>query len=378
MWILIPAYQPDHRLIELVGSLHRELPGAQVVVIDDGSGPEWARVFDTAARHGARVLTHGVNRGKAEALRTGLAWAWRSGDGQPIVCADSDGQHRPADIAAVAAELASRSEGRLMVLGTRAFDGDVPARSRFGNRATTTLVALTVGRTFRDTQTGLRGYTADLVPWLMAIPGERFAWELRVLLEAARTDSIEVVEVEIETVYLDHNASSHFRPLIDSVHVMAPLALFAASSLLAVGVDLLGVLGLHALTGNLALSVVGARLVSASVNFTVNRRFVFGAKGAVLPHLVRYGALAGVLLAGSYLGVAGLTHVGLPLVVAKLGTDFLLWVASFALQRTVVFAPRTATRKSDSAVNGRRSQVANRTSTSSPAEATSAQKASVG
>lgn len=356
-WVLVPAYQPGHRLIELVGALRRELPGVQVLVVDDGSGPDYRRIVELAARRGAHVLHHDVNRGKAAALRTGMAWLQQRAsktaldtapDTAPatapvtaIVCADADGQHRPGDVRRVVDDLARRAPdggAPVLVLGSRAFVGRVPLRSRLGNRVSSALVALATGRRLGDTQTGLRAFPPGLLPWLLRVPGERFAYELRVLLEAAR-QGVGVVEVPIETVYLDRNTSSHFRPVVDSVRVMAPLLLFAASSVLAWGVDVTGVLVLHALTGSLALAVVVARLVSAAVNFVVNRRAVFASRGHPGTQLIRYAALAVVLLVVGYLAMVALTHIGLPLVVAKLGTDLGLWLASYAVQRRLVFAP---------------------------------------
>jgi len=281
-WVLIPAYEPDDRLVELVAAL-RDVPDeglfAGIVVVDDGSGPAYALVFDAVARLGATVLTHQVNRGKAAALRTGTRWILTHAPGSDVVCADSDGQHRPDDIARVARTLAGRAEAgepQAIVLGSRRFVGDVPLRSRFGNRMTTALMALATGTWIGDTQTGLRGYPAAMLPWVVGVPGERFAYELRVLLEAIRMGR-PVVEVGIATVYLDDNASSHFRPVADSLRVMVPLVLFAASGLVAFGVDTLGVLVLEAVSGSLLVAVIGARIVSSAVNFLVNRRVVFGA-----------------------------------------------------------------------------------------------------
>ena len=73
-----------------------------------------------------------------------------------------------------------------MVLGTRSFTGNVPARSRFGNNATRRLFTLTTGERISGTQTGLRGYPASMLPWLRSVPGERYEYELNLLLEARR------------------------------------------------------------------------------------------------------------------------------------------------------------------------------------------------
>ncbi|WP_296666624.1 glycosyltransferase [Demequina sp.] len=336
MWILVPAYEPDELLPDLVRQLCLTCP---VLVVDDGSGRAYAAIFEAADAAGAVVLHHPVNRGKAAALRTGFAWLTTHATGEGVVCADSDGQHRPGDVALVAATIESRAARRepaAIVLGARAFAGEVPRRSRVGNRVTTALMAAATGRRIVDTQTGLRGYPAELLPWALAVKGERFAYELQLLLEACRS-GIPVVEVPASTVYLEGNASSHFRPLVDSARVMWPLALFAASSLIAFAVDTVALLVLSALTGSLALSVSGARLISASTNFAMNRRAVFGSKDHVVRQAVRYAMLALALVALSFLALDLLTRLGVPLLLAKVATDLTLWLLSYGVQRTLVF-----------------------------------------
>jgi putative flippase GtrA len=336
VWVLIPSYEPDARLPELVSRL---TPWSRVVVVDDGSGEAYAELFAASGRCGAVVLTHSENEGKAAALRTGFRWLLENAPGETVVCADSDGQHLPQDVRAVgtlASERLADGEADGIVLGARRFDVRVPLRSRFGNSVTSWLVASVTGRRLADTQTGLRAYPPGLLPWLLTVRGERFAYELRMLLDAAR-QGVPVVEVPIETVYLDHNASSHFRPIADSWRVLLPILLFAGSSLIAFGLDTLLLLGLSALTGSLVLSIIGARLVSGTVNFALNRRTVFRSTGRIGPQIARYAALAAALLVASYLGLWALTSVGLPLLVAKVATDVTLFAASYAVQRTHVF-----------------------------------------
>ena len=101
-----------------------------------GSGPAFAPVFDAARRRGCVVLTHPVNRGKGAALKTGFAFIAEHAPGQEVVCADSDGQHRPDDVLRVAACV---RDGADLVLGVRGFTGEVPLRSRFGNSLTRVL-----------------------------------------------------------------------------------------------------------------------------------------------------------------------------------------------------------------------------------------------
>lgn len=328
MIVLIPAYEPGPALVELV----RQLRQHTVLVVDDGSGPRYSRVFAEARAAGAEVMSLPFNQGKGRALRAGFAHARTHHPGEPVVCADSDGQHRPADIERVAARLTDGDVA--MVLGARRFEGEVPARSMIGNRITRAAFARATGLRLTDTQTGLRAYPAWMLPWLEEVEGDRFEYELRLLVRAAG-ERLPVVEVEIATVYLDHNASSHFRPVQDSLRVLAPLLTFIASSLLAFIVDTIALLALTALTGNLVGAAVGARLVSAATNYTVNRRLVFASGDR--RSLARYAGLAAGLLAANVVLLEALSTVIGSLLLAKIATEVVLFLAGFVAQRRFVF-----------------------------------------
>ena len=336
MIVLIPAFEPDRRLLDLVAALDAATTDSHVVIVDDGSGPQFGHVFDAAQRMGSTVLGYPVNCGKGYALKFGLRFIEEHYPGADVVCADSDGQHSPQDIAVVAARVRA---GEPMVLGVRRFTGAVPTRSLLGNSLTRGLFRLATRQRIQDTQTGLRGYRGPLVPWLQQVPGERFEYELRILLRAAR-DRVPIGEAEIATIYLDGNASSHFRPVVDSVRIYAPLVAFLLSSFTAFLIDVALVVTLFAATGSLLASVVGARVVSASANFIINRRVVFAARRSyrVSGPAFRYATLATTLLALNLAVLSTLTRLGVPLLPAKVVTEVLLVALSYQLQSRVVFA----------------------------------------
>lgn len=230
MIILIPAYEPDERLVELVRGIGAARPAQSIVVVDDGSGAGYTPVFDTVRTLGAEVVTHAQNRGKGAALKTGFARirTMCDGAGDAVVCADCDGQHTLVDIERVAAALADRPGE--MVLGAREFAGSVPFRSRLGNDCTRVLFRWLTGLRLSDTQTGLRAYPSSMLDWLIGIPGDRFEYELEVLLATKRA-GVAIHEVPIQTIYLDGNESSHFHPIRDSIRVYVPLVKYALSRL---------------------------------------------------------------------------------------------------------------------------------------------------
>ena len=337
MYVLIPAYQPDARLPRLILELHRADPSTKIVVVDDGSGQKFSDIFEASATAGAHVISYEHNRGKGYALREGFTWIRDvAGDSQEcVVTADADGQHTLNDIFRVGRTCTDTGKS---VLGVREFVGHVPARSRIGNTATSALFWLATGWKLKDTQTGLRAFPVALLPELLEVQGNRYEYELRVLLHLAKFRH-PVTQIPIETIYEAGNPTSHFRPLQDSARIWAPLLKFAASSGVATIIDYVLVLVLNALTGALFFPVIAARLVSASVNFAMNRR-VFEATGVPLRRsALRYAALAVAVIAGSYTMLAVLTGIGMPLWIAKIIADTTMYLVSYSAQSRYVFAP---------------------------------------
>ena len=337
MYVLIPAYQPDARLPRLILELHRADPSSKIVVVDDGSGQKFSDIFEASATAGAHVISYENNRGKGYALREGFTWIRDVAGDSPecVVTADADGQHTLNDIFRVGRTCTDTGKS---VLGVREFVGHVPARSRIGNTATSALFWLATGWKLKDTQTGLRAFPVALLPALLEVQGDRYEYELRVLLHLAKFRH-PVTQIPIETIYEAGNPTSHFHPLQDSARIWAPLLKFAASSGVATIIDYVLVLVLNALTGALFFPVIAARLVSASVNFAMNRR-VFEATGVPLRRsALRYAALAVAVIAGSYTILAVLTGIGMPLWIAKIIADTTMYLVSYSAQSRYVFAP---------------------------------------
>src|SRR2546427_11235040 len=137
--VVIPAYRPSPELIEIIHSL-LEAPIRSIVVIDDGSGPQFETVFQQV-RSLPRVvlLRHAFNLGKGAALKSGINYFLRHfPDCLGIITADADGQHQTHDILAVARRFMAAPD--CLVLGSRNFEGRVPLRSKLGKRITSQVV----------------------------------------------------------------------------------------------------------------------------------------------------------------------------------------------------------------------------------------------
>lgn len=335
MTILIPAYEPDLRLLNLIKNIQK-ICNFKIVIVDDGSGPVYRSIFEFAEEYGCKVLTHQTNQGKGRALKTGFQYIKENEKGDDVVCADSDGQHLPEDIMRIGQEV-STHKGHI-VLGVRSFSGKIPLRSRFGNAVTKAVILLTTGLQLKDTQTGLRGYSGDMLNWLCHVSGERFEYEMNILLEAKDT-GYTFYEVEIATIY-HKSHSSHFRTISDSARVYLPILKFSASSLASGGLDFVLLMLLQFVTSNLLFSVVGARICSSIFNYSMNKAFVFTKPGnsQVMESALKYFTLVVTVMAVNY-SFLYFYHIliGISLFIAKILTETTVFLFSYWAQKKFVF-----------------------------------------
>lgn len=339
--VVIPCLNPSDRLIDTVSGL-LSAGFSRIVLVDDGSRPDAERYFEqAAARPEVTLLRHEINRGKGAAMKTAFAWLLEHCPGcAGVVTVDGDGQHHPEDALACARKMTE--EGRL-ILGCRDFSQPgVPPKSRTGNRITCAVFRIFCGLRLSDTQTGLRAIPMEYLPRLAAVAGERYEYESNMLL-ALKELGVPWGEVKIRTIYLEENRESHFHPVRDSWRIyrliLARFFRYTISSLASAGADaglfaLLSVLLAGALAGTAltAAAAIGARTLSSLLNFTLNRRLVFGGGAPLGRALGRYYALALPLLLCQFLlteGAFRAAHIG--------DRQTLLRTAVYAVVMTVLF-----------------------------------------
>lgn len=338
--VIIPAYEPNHRLIELVKVLAFDPRVTQILVVNDGSSTLCEPIFhEVETFPKTTVLTHPVNRGKGAALRTALTEGLSAPAHTLAVTIDADGQHRPEDMFRVLEEAEKHPDA--LILGARRFDlANVPLKSRLGNTITRAITSYLIGQRITDTQTGLRAFHRSTFESWIAIPGDRYEYEMNVLLAAGKL-GIRLIEVPIETVYLDNNAASHFNPVLDSIRIYRRILRFSLSSLLSTGADLgLFTLLVYTLQVNdpILWATVLARLVSVNINFTLNKTLVFRSQAAWSIALIKYYGLALIQMLASYLLVKGVyLLVDRQVVLIKVVVDFSLFFVSYWIQKHFIF-----------------------------------------
>lgn len=223
--ILIPAYEPDDHLINLVKKLSKE--NVDIVIVDDGSGMNYTQIFEKCKEY-AKVISYDINEGKGYALKTGLKYIKDNyQDSYIVVTMDCDGQHTIKDAKKLIKEVSEN--GEILTLGKRIRSGKIPLRSRIGNSITRCIYKVTTGLDVYDTQTGLRAFSNKLIDYMIDIDGNRYEYEMNVLLKCAK-DKIKIKEIVIDTIYIDNNSASHFNGLKDSYRIYKNIIKFLITS----------------------------------------------------------------------------------------------------------------------------------------------------
>ncbi len=352
--VVIPAYEPPKEFVAYAEGVAKF--AKTLVVVNDGSGPEYDEIFRAiAALPDTVYLSYGENHGKGYALKTAFSYCVKHfADTDVIVTADCDGQHKKGDVLAVYRATASHMTS--LVLGSRNFDlPNVPKRSRAGNAHTRRLFRFFYGLNIYDTQTGLRGFSIEMAKRLLTVKGDRFEYEMGVLIYAQKHD-VPVLETPIATVYPPEEKDhvSHFKTVSDSARVMGVLlrnmSFYVLSSALSAILDVLAFFILSTVVFSevsavtTLIATVGARVISSVLNFTVNFKYVFG--GAQKRCFLRYYFLWLCQLGASY-GLVLLfgNIIGLPRTPTKAVGDLLLALLSYQIQQRWVFRRKKPEKK---------------------------------
>jgi glycosyltransferase involved in cell wall biosynthesis len=207
---LIPAFNEAPYIANVVERARQHVE--EVVVIDDGSDDGTA---DIARGAGATCLQLPGNRGKASALRAGIAYA-RDRDFTHVITLDGDGQHLPEDIQVMLR--VAEETGADLVIGARCFDRAHMPRSRyFSNTVGSRLASALVGYEIRDSQSGFRLFRLDKLDGAK-LRSRCYELEMEILIKMARSGCT-IAHAPVRTVYDDGHARSKMKPVRDTVRV---------------------------------------------------------------------------------------------------------------------------------------------------------------
>jgi glycosyltransferase involved in cell wall biosynthesis len=208
----MPAYNEEAAIAKTVLGARRHADA--VLVVDDGSTDETAAIAEAL---GAIVVRHETNRGYGGALQTIFATARKLGV-EELVIIDADGQHNPAEIPDLLAEL---RRGNDLVIGSRFVDGsagEIPAYRKVGMKVldtATTLAATNLAVT--DSQSGFRAYGRRAID-VIHLNGGGMSAGSEILIQAS-DHRLKVAEVPIRVRY-DIEGTSSENPVSHGVGVL--------------------------------------------------------------------------------------------------------------------------------------------------------------
>ncbi len=269
--VLIPAYEPDKTLIELAKELSEE--GFAVLVVDDGSGKDYADVFEATSQY-ATVIGQRRNGGKGSALKLGMKYIR---DNLPqcewFITCDADGQHRSQDVIRVRNAL---HQGNQFVLTVRSRNKKAPLYSRMGNSLSRFVYTLLTRRYLSDNQSGLRGFHRNHLDWMLRVEKNRYDYEMNVLYYAAKK-GLRITTLPIDSIYINGNASSHFNPIGDTVKIYKSLFRLAGSTVISFFAAELLVALVSVIFGQhfLIITLPGVAAVCYLINILLDRYLFF-------------------------------------------------------------------------------------------------------
>ena len=221
---IIPCYEPPKSLIAYATKLI-SCGISNIVIVNDGSNESYDVVFNKLKEF-CTVLEYKENKGKGHALKHAFLHCKKNFDkSYCFVTCDCDGQHDFDDVLRCVNK--AKENNNALILGVRDFTAkSVPIRSKFGNNSTVQLFNFLYKTKISDTQTGLRAFSYENIENLINIKGERFEYEMNMLVYFAKR-KLPILEVKIKTIYTkkeeDVKRRSHFKTFSDSIKVWGVL-----------------------------------------------------------------------------------------------------------------------------------------------------------
>jgi len=226
--VIIPARNEAASLAILLPKLFDLLPDAEIIVVNDGSTDETAKVATSA---GAIAVSHPYPMGNGAAIKSGA----RQAQGDILICMDADGQHRPEDIPSLIDKLA---HGYDMVVGARGWSSQAGHHRAAANGVFNRLASWMVGQKVVDLTSGFRAVSAEKFRRFLYLLPNGFSYPTTITISFFRA-GYSVGYVPIRTA--PRQGKSHLRPLRDGARFLiiifkvgslySPLKLFLPISL---------------------------------------------------------------------------------------------------------------------------------------------------
>lgn len=205
--IILPAKNEAQTVKDVIIGIKQHVPGAEIIVVDDGSGDGTGEVASAA---GARVIHHPYSMGNGAAVKSGA----RAATGRVLVFMDADGQHDPADIPSL---LKNLEKGIAMSVGARTSGSQASVGRSLANRLYNGLASYMTGQDIRDLTSGFRAVLADKFREFLYLLPNGFSYPTTITMAFFRA-GYPVAYVSIRAAA--RQGESHIRPLKDGLRFL--------------------------------------------------------------------------------------------------------------------------------------------------------------
>ena len=195
-YLVVPAFNEEKTVSQIIEGIAER--GYNVILVNDGSRDKTLKLAIESKRKYPNqifVVSHVINRGLGAALKTGMVVALNKG-AEYIVTFDADGQHEIADIPKVCKPLQDGEAD--VVIGARPFE-DMPISKSFANYIMNALTLIFYGRNVKDSQSGLRAFTAHAAD-VINIVSRGYGVSSEFIKEIS-DKKLRLAEVTITTIY---------------------------------------------------------------------------------------------------------------------------------------------------------------------------------
>jgi glycosyltransferase involved in cell wall biosynthesis len=221
--IIIPAFNEENSIGNIVKKIHEIHPDYEILVIDDGSADTTA---DTAKNAGARVHTHPHNIGNGAAVKTGI----RIAQGQYLVFMDGDGQHDPEDIKKMLVFLSKFD----MVVGERTLKGQSSWFRALGNTLYNNLASYVAKFEIKDLTSGFRAIKAEIAREFLYLLPNTYSYPTTLTLGVLRTGrTVKYMPISVQprrkgksNIHITTDGINFFMVIIKICTLYSPLRVF--------------------------------------------------------------------------------------------------------------------------------------------------------
>jgi len=196
--LIIPCFNDNHHLKQMLNSGTIKNFNLDILVVDDGSEEKFSNKDINVNFH---LIRNKINRGKGYSIRKGFSHALNRGYTHAITI-DADLQHDPKYI-----ENFIQIDSSIdIVIGARSFGGDMPVLRRLSNSITSFIVSSMTNKSVHDSQSGYRRYKLENSPFDICRE-DGFQFESEILINSLRKKDTSLEHVSIPTLYNNEKSS---------------------------------------------------------------------------------------------------------------------------------------------------------------------------